>query len=164
MTSQVEWLPPLILLGSFGGDWDRYFAEVYEGFRRNHVYYRPRFRGNELRLKRHPVIQGKEATFWHLISEGMSEDDRVPDLRRCERILWPRQIIERADDPIVKVWENRRGADTRTLLWLEEEDYLIVLAERAGYKLLWTAYLVPQDHRKAKLRKEYENYIRAQKS
>lgn len=164
MTSQAGWLPPLILLGSFGGDWDRYFADVYEGFLRNHVRYSPRFRGQELRLKRHPVIEGKEATFWHLISEGMREEERIPDIRRCERILWPRQIMEHADDPTVMVWENRRGTETRTLLWLEEEDYLVVLAERGGYKLLWTAYLVPQAHRRAKLRKEHENYMRARKS
>lgn len=164
MTSQVQWLPPLILLESYGGDWGAYFAEVYEGFRRDHVYHRPRFRGEELRLKRHPVIDGKEATFWHLISEGMGEADRLPDLRRCERILWPRQVIEHADDPVIKVWGNKRGTETRTLLWLEEEDYLVVLAERSGYKLLWTAYLVPQEHRKAKLRKEYESFLRGQKS
>ncbi|MNH30689.1 hypothetical protein D3C79_909980 [compost metagenome] len=44
-----------------------------------------------LGLKRHPVIQGKEATFWHMISEGNDEAERLPDLRRCERIRWPRR-------------------------------------------------------------------------
>lgn len=164
MTLYPDWLPPLVLFDSYGGDWTRYLEEIYDLFRLDHVLYSPRFRGAALRLKRHPIIDGKEATFWHLISEGNLEDERVPDFRRCERICWPRQIIEHADDSAISVWENKRGAEKRTLLWLEEEDYLVVLAERAGYNLLWTAYMVPQEHRQAKLRREYEAFIRTQKS
>jgi hypothetical protein len=79
----------------------------------------------------------------------------LPDLRRCERIAWPRAIIERADDPVVQVWENRRGAEKRICLWLEQEEYLVVLADRGRYVLPWTAYLVTEHHRKRKLSKEY---------
>lgn len=47
---------------------------------------KPVFQGRRLGLKRHPLSQGKEATFWHMISEGTTEEKRTPDFRRCERI------------------------------------------------------------------------------
>jgi hypothetical protein len=104
---------------------------------------------------------GKAATFWHLISEGKAEDERLPDLRRCERIRWPRPIIEHADTPIVKVWENKRKRDQRICVWFEEEEYLVVLARRKGYVVLWTAYLVTRPHTRRKLQREYKAYIKA---
>jgi hypothetical protein len=109
-------------------------------------------------LKRHPVIQNKEATFWHLLSEGMIEENRLPDLRRCERIRWPRPIIEHEKDSRIKMWENKRGQEIRICLWLEDREYLVVLAKRTGYILLWTAYPVIENHRKRKLQREYDNY------
>jgi hypothetical protein len=109
-------------------------------------------------LKRHPVEKGKEATFWHLISEGKSEKDRLPDLRRCERIRWPRPIIEHYDQPAIKFWVNERKGEKRLCLWIEGEEYLVVLAKRRGYVILWTAYLVTGTRRKMKLEKEYQTY------
>jgi len=109
-------------------------------------------------LKRHPIEKGKEATFWHLISEGKSEKDRLPDLRRCERIRWPRPIIEHYNQPAIKFWLNERRGEKRICLWFEEEEYLVVLAKRHGYVILWTAYLVTKTHMKLKLRKEHEAY------
>lgn len=38
------------------------------------------------------MADGKEATFWHMIQEGRIEEDRTPDIRRCERIRWPKPI------------------------------------------------------------------------
>jgi hypothetical protein len=110
------------------------------------------------RLKRHPLLAGKEATFWHLTSEGRVENERPPDFRRCERIAWVAAIITNADDPAVKMWENERNGERRVLLWLETHEYLVVLAVRKGYTLPWTAYPVPHEHTKRKLRAEYETY------
>jgi hypothetical protein len=39
---------------------------------------------------------------------------------------------------------------------VEEAEYLVVLAERKGYVLLWTAFPVTEPHRKRKLQQEYE--------
>lgn len=52
----------------------------------------------------------------------------------------------------------RRHNERRILLWFEEYEYLVVLAERNGYCLLWTAYPVTRDHGKRKLLKEYTLY------
>jgi hypothetical protein len=105
--------------------------------------------------------QGKEATFWHLISEGKVEGERLPDMRRCERIRWPRPIIEHADEPVIKIWENKRKRETRICIWFEDVEYLVVLASRKGYVLLWTAYPVTWAHTKRKLQKEYEAFLKA---
>jgi hypothetical protein len=153
--TRPDWLPPLVEMGS--RDWDNYLALVYSYFRTDFVESSPDFQGTRLGLKRYPVIDGKEATFWHLISEGKAEADRLPDIRRCEHIRWPRPIIENYDDSRLRVWENDRGGEARVCLWLVEEDYLVVLAKRKGYVLLWTAYLVTRKHTKEKLLKEFES-------
>ncbi len=156
--NQIEWLPGLILFSDHNGDWDCYLAAIYEAFRAQFIVSSPEFRGIRLGLKRHPMIQGKEATFWHMISEGSVEEERLPDFRRCERIRWPRPVIEHETHHAVKLWKNKRGTETRILIWLETEDYLVILSERKDYILPWTAYLVEQDHRKRKLQREFENY------
>lgn len=161
MQDKPEWLPELTQLVDYGGDWDKYLDAVYKFFKQDFVDSQPKFRGERLSLKRHPVIQGKEATFWHLISEGKYEPDRLPDLWRCERIRWPRPIIESQEqEPSLKVWENKREGETRICLWLsfDNEDYLVVLAKREGYLLLWTAYPLTWEHTKRKLQKEYEAF------
>lgn len=151
-----EWLPPLIELPDYDGDWQKYFDAIYESFVADFVKHVPCFDGLPVRLKRHPVQKGKEATFWHLISEGKTEEERTPDIRRCERIRWPKQVIENAKDQAIKVWGNKRKGERRICLWLEDCDYLVVLAERNGFYLIWTAYLIKSVHQKRKLKAEYE--------
>jgi hypothetical protein len=159
VTSSLEWLPPLICLPDCGGNWDRYVEALYRHFKRDFVDTHPSFRGVRVSFMRRPMDQGKVATFWHLISEGEVESERLPDLRRCERIRWPRAIIEHPDDASIKVWENERRGDTRICLWLESEEYLVVLGKHKDYRLLLTAYLVRKEHSKRKLQREYEAYI-----
>jgi len=150
------WLPELVLFEQYSGDWDRYLAALYQFFTQDFIDDRPLYNGKKLALKRHPVIMEKEATFWHIISEGASEADRNPDMRRCERIRWPKPVIEHATDTTFLIWENERRGEKRICLWLEDAEYLVVLAERKGYVMLWTAYPVFEEHRKRKLRKEYQ--------
>lgn len=157
----TSWLPPLILLSDHGGDWESFFETVYASFRADFEDSRPVFRGVRLGLKKHPLLKGKSATFWHMISEGEVESERLPDLRRCERIQWPRPIIEASDDPNIKVWENRRKNRTRICLWFEAVDYLVILEKRDTYMLPWTAYLVQEEHTKRKLEREYQAFLKA---
>jgi hypothetical protein len=159
MTPPV-WLPPLVLFADHRGDWGVYVEVLYKYYREDFVESRPAFDGQNVFTKRHPLELGKEATFWHLISEGDVEQDRIPDLRRCERIRWPRPTIQHAMHSGVKMWQNQRRGETRVCIWCEEAEFLVVLAKRSTYYLLWTAYPVVEEHRKRKLRKEYEAYKR----
>ena len=160
MKLKPDWLPELVLFENYDGNWEKYLSAIYKFFCEDFVKSKPSYRGIKLSLKRHPMIAGKEATFWHILTSGKSEEERIPDLRRCERIKWPKPIIENDKDPILKVWQNKRKTDTRIILWFEDEDYLVILNERKGYLLLWTAYLITQNHQKRKLKKEYEAYIK----
>jgi hypothetical protein len=135
---------------------------LYERFVVDFVQSKPCFRKHQLSLKRHPLSEGREATFWHMIAEGRDESNRTLDSDRCERISWVRAVIENANDPRVLVWENTRGKERRICLWLEEQEYVVILADRRGYLLPWTAYTVTQPHRKRKFRKEYEQWVRPQ--
>jgi len=97
-------------------------------------------------------------TFYHITHQGNIENERRPDIRRMERIRFPKFMIENAPHDELMIWENTRGRDTRTLIFNEAEQYLCVLTKRRDYYLFWTAYLVEQPHRKRKLKKEYESY------
>ena len=160
MSEAPDWLPPLVLFSDFGGDWNSYLEAIYTFFKQDFIDRKPVFQGRRLGLKRHPMTHGKEATFWHMISEGMDEENRIPDFSRCERIRWPKPIIEHDNDPAIKIWRNRRGREKRVCLWFAQENYLVILADRGDYILPWTAYLVEQPHRQLKLLREYEEYLR----
>jgi hypothetical protein len=146
--------PDLISFNDFNGDWHRYEDGLYDVFQTDILRHDLRFRGAKVTARRNPEHERKWAGFWHLISEGRVEDDRLPDLRRCERLTWIRWIIENADSCAeIDIWENRRGRETNTLLWLQEE-YLVILSARSQNFLLKTAYCTERDHRIRDLRKE----------
>ena len=146
-----DWLPPLMEFNDYGGNWRAYLEAIYAVFERDFVKSKPSFRGREFRLKWIPVYDGKSSTFWHMISEGETESARTPDFRRCERIGWPRPVIENETDPEVLVWTEPRGSnDDRIHIYLPNERYLVVLADRGRYLLPWTAYYIEREngHRK----------------
>lgn len=158
MSLPPDWLPPLVLFSDHGGDWGRYLDALYAWFKQDFIDSKPVFQGRRLGLKRHPMTYGKEATFWHLTSEGLEEENRIPDLRRCERIRWPKPVIEHDADPKVKWWVSVKRNEDRIHIWLEEEDYVVVLADRKGFLLPWTAFLVTWEHTRRKLVREHADY------
>ena len=159
MCEAPDWLPPLARLADCGGDPKRYIEEVFALFHRDFIQSQPQFDGCWVRCRRDPMFDGKEAAFWHCVSEGGDEAHRTPDMRRCERIGWIRAVIEHAGEPLVNHWTNRRGSETRHVLWFREE-FLIVLGERTRrrdgfrYFQLITAYCTTEEHRRRKLRRE----------
>ena len=85
MSELPDWLPELILFENYNGDWQRYEDAVYSRFYSDFIASRPTFQGLPVRITRN-LVKGKERGFWHLIQEGRVEEQRTPDLRRCERI------------------------------------------------------------------------------
>jgi hypothetical protein len=160
----TSWLPPLIRIVDFDNKMPAYIEAVYVCFKKDFVDSRPEFRGIRLGLKKHPQQNGKEATFWHLITEGEREEDRTIAINRCERIGWPAPVIRHSEDAEIRCWTNRRSSETRILIWLVADDYLVVLTERKGYILPWTAYTLTYGNTKRKLEKEYEAYKKARGS
>lgn len=153
--------PDLVPFNAFGGDWQAYEAELFRIFIADLVNDGVQFDGLRVGCRRHPEAAGKWASFWHLVQEGRIEEDRLPDLRRCERIRWVRWVIENAGaDDGIDMWQNNRGTEINTLLWFREE-YLVVLGQRQGYWLLRTAYCTQKSGRIRQLRKERDAFHRA---
>jgi len=158
MCPKSDWLPDLVLFENYDGNWGKYLDALYGFFKIDFLDSCPFFYGQRLALKKHPMVKGKEATFWHIIAEGSVEEERLPDLRRCERIRWPKPVIELCRLKKLKMWKNKRSGKTRICLWCEPDEYLVILDERPTYTLFWTAYLVSREHQKRKLEKEYRAY------
>jgi len=153
----MDWLPELILLEHHDGAWEPFIEAVYRAYCDDWVFGpRAYFSGQVIRCRQSPSYVGKEYAFWHLTSRD-EEGDRVPDLRRCERVRWPRAIMTMTSSDDVRVWESSRPGNMRFLIALKDFSYVIVLGSRNGYYLLVTAYHVEHEHRRKKLAKEYSN-------
>jgi hypothetical protein len=148
-------IPPLL---PFDGNWEAYEDQLYNIFITQLARGGLTFRGQPVSCRRMPETEGRWAAFWHLIQAGPIEDDRLPDLRRCERLKWVRYIIEAWNvDPKIEWWENQRGTETNVLLWYDEQ-YLVILARRDGYWLLKSAYETNQANRVRTLRAERDRF------
>lgn len=160
-----DWLPELMFLEDSGGDWNHYVERLHQQFLADFVESKPGWTGKEVRLKRHPEYDGKSATFWHMVSEGKVETDRTPDMRRCERIAWPRPVMDEFDDAApgttgcrVAWWTELRGTETRYHLAPDDFSYVVVVADRGTFVLPWTAYFVEHEWRREKLRRKWREF------
>jgi hypothetical protein len=152
-------LPAIV---AFSGDWETYLDAIYELYLDEVIRNALTFKGKPIRARHDPATHNKGFAFWHVISTGEKEDDRLPDLRRCERIRWIRWAITMADQGAAGVlcWTNertfRRGTTERTLIFCEAIDYLVILEERDRVYMLVSAYPV-FERNKRKLKKEWED-------
>lgn len=153
MKDGINWIPPLILMADFDYSWPAYIDAAYARFRADFVESKPKLQGLEVTCAAHPFYDGKESGFWHCVQEGKIEDERIPDLRRCERVGWIRAIIENSSDHCIDRWSNDRRSERRHYLWFHEE-FLVVIADRKRYWRLITAFPTARAHSVEKLRKE----------
>jgi hypothetical protein len=144
-------------LEAFWGDWASYEDHIYEIYVESLVRRTVSFQNKVVKCQYRPSTKNKHFGFWHLISEGRDEAERIPDLRRCERIRWVAWLIEHAAADGVRWWKNRRGRAVRIVIWLESEAFAVVLEEREGYCLLKTAYWVKR-FRAEDFRREHQAY------
>lgn len=148
----------------FHGEWSRYEEELYAIYLETIVRSGLKFGGVPVRSRFVPPTKNKGYSFWHLISEGEIEEERIPDIRRCERIRWVAWLIKNATNHNdLSWWENTRRGNTHIVIWHEQEDFAVVLAKRTGYVLLKTAYWVKQ-HRRKDFEREREEFRRSRKS
>lgn len=160
--------PPALL--PFRGDWSPYEDTVYQAFLESFVRPEIVFRGCPVSAPYRPESRGKHFSFWHVISEAphpgnRNEEDRVPDIARCERIRWIAWAIEQANTgaEAVSWWENRRGRDTHVVIWAEPWDFAVILGKRQGYYVLKTAYCNLRPGRRRAFEKERTEFWRAHK-
>ena len=164
--------PPALMRLNDYPDWavyeDAIYAEYLAGVAHAGLY----FRGALVKVRFNPTTKHKGYGFWHLISEAPSqsnrnEDDRVPDLDRCARVLWVAWCIQNAEARGFSWWEDKRGTETHVVIWAEQHDFAVVLAKRdtqdgSRYYLLKTAYCL-RSHTIRKFAKERDAFWAAQK-
>jgi len=153
--------PDLIYLHDYAGNFQAYFSAVYAVFENDFIRSQPRYEGLKVAVRKYPEADGLHRTFYHITHEGEDENNRQPDIRRMERIRYPKFVIEQNQHPEILIWKNRRGKEERILLFNENENYIVVLTERKEFYLFITAYVVDTEHRKRSLLKEYEAYKKA---
>lgn len=160
--------PPALLV--FGGDWSTYEELVYQAFLETLVRADVRFQGYRVKAPYRPESRGKHFSFWHLISEApntgnRNEEDRIPDIQRCERVRWISWVIQQADAEVEQFswWENRRGRDTHVVIWAEGHDFAVILGKRSDYFVLKTAYCNLKSGRRKVFGREREQFWRARK-
>jgi len=159
-------LPDLIELNEHGGHWGSYIEVVYAIFELDFIKSKPYFNGKPLKLKYYPIVDGKAYTFYHMTHKGNDEQNREPDLRRCERIGWAKPVIEKNKTWELKIWPQIRNGKNRLCIWLEmanEPDYFVILDVRNDYILPWTTFVAEYGHEKRKKMKEYQEFLKKQK-
>ena len=107
------------------------------------------------------VAEGKyEEGFWHLITKtDRQTGERLFEPRRAERLPWCKPTLTNPRDSAVKVWDYREGK-TRTYVWLEHWNYVIILEKRkhriGEIAFLITAFFVDGDSSRRSLRRKYK--------
>ena len=161
------WLPKMEFFSDYDNNWSSYEAALYDIFKADFIDSYPTFNNIRVNVKHYPIECGKEEAFFHTTCKDyVGNGERVPDLRRCERIRWIRAFIENYDCDIskcencdgVKVWNEPYKSRTRVHILLEEERYMVILEKRNGYYLLITAFYLDYDIALAKQLKHYEQY------
>ncbi|MCF6175413.1 MAG: hypothetical protein L3J71_06575 [Victivallaceae bacterium] len=173
MSDYPAWLPELITLNDVSQhsgeeeNWDFYFNFIYQVYIREFKEDIFEFKSKRVTIRRHPEIDGRDYSFHHIVSEdevtGGGEDDRMINLRRAERIRWPKAIILNYEDgDFIKCWtyqkRKRKGTKPRVHLWFNDE-YLVVLEERREYTLFITAFPTERERKKEKLEREFQESI-----
>lgn len=149
------WLPNLIFCPD-NAQWREYEERIYRYYKNDLIDDHPIFKNKPVIIRWPNLIEnGKEKEFWHIVyKEDANTNNRLPDLNRCERILWLRALIENwescmnklyegcADCEGLIIWEEK---DNRLRMLLKDERFLLVLEERTNCWLLITAFYVDHD-------------------
>ena len=159
-----KWLSPIITLEQYNNNWEDYNSELYNIFLNDFIKNKIYYKGKKVEVRINPKQNNYEHAFIHLtcISTKATSDpnDRLPDLRRCERIKWNREIIENSnckDNCVgckkVLYYEQYYKNNVRINLVFIDAKFKVILEKRDRYYLLITGYYIEFNHT---IRKELE--------
>ena len=97
MAVELNSLPRMICLEDYGGNYAAFIDAVYQIFFRDFIRHKAMFGSHRIHLRYHPAFQDRPYAFYHMTHKGDIENERLPDLRRCERIPWARPTIEQTE-------------------------------------------------------------------
>lgn len=155
--TNCKWLSPIITLDEYNNNWEKYSNKLYEIFIKDFIDNKLYFNKKQVKVRINPKQDNYEHAFIHLTCEStkITDDpnDRIPDLRRCERIKWNREIIENyickyTCDNCKKVlyYEHYYKNHIRVNLVFVDARFKVILEKRDKYVLLITGYYIPFDY------------------
>ncbi|MBN1904884.1 MAG: hypothetical protein JW927_07285 [Deltaproteobacteria bacterium] len=123
---------------------------------------------------------GREKIFWHLTTRSEKKvkiprrkkkffpseqvyfnEDRYPDLRRCERLPWIRALIEQAGDTEILAWDyEEEDLTIKTYLWLKDNDFAVIMKKFPnGVQRLITSFYIDKSYKRQDLERKYAKRI-----
>lgn len=146
-----ENLPIICTLDDVGGVWDDFEEVIYQVFKDDFIHSQSCFRGKNVAIINEKQYKNKERSFWHIVSEGKDDSNRLPNLRRCERVSWVKFLIEICESSCstVNVWTafHNKSKRNRIYIWCPRVDYIVVLEDRKCKYQLITAFVVTGKYR-----------------
>ncbi len=172
-----DWLPDMVCVNPWT---DRTYDLLYEIFCRDIRDHDLRYIGNLVWIFK-DMEDGREKIFWHLTTRSAKkekiprrkrkfyppgqtyiDEDRYPDLRRCERLTWVRALIENAEAPEVMAWDYEEGdADIKTYVWFKGYDFVVIMKKvRNNRRRLITSFYVDKEYKRQDFERKYQNRIK----
>ncbi len=149
-------LPPSL----FGGDMHLYKKALYDIFKRDFVENKVYHRGKKVDIIHEKLFEGKERSFWHIISEGEEDVNRVPITWRSEVLPWAKPLIQEdgncSEHREWKKYHDKTKRD-RYYIWCTSLNFLVILEDRTSHYKLISAYPV-LEYRIKYYSKEYLKY------
>lgn len=156
-----EKLPSKIESKMFNGNIDAYNEALYKLFKRDFIDNTTYFNQKPVDIIHQDYYNGKERTYWHIVSEGDEDANRTPISTRAEKIAWIKfLILEDGSCPNYKFWTRYHDKTKKTRLYImcDAVNYLVVLENRGTYYKLITAFPV-QEYSIKKYLKYYKQYL-----
>ena len=92
-------LPERLYYENFKGDILAFIETAYRIFKKDFVTSHPNVDGKPIRMKKYPLVNEMEYTFYHITHEGTDEANRLPVISRMECIPFPRPMIDNINHP-----------------------------------------------------------------
>jgi len=164
-----KWLTPIITLDQFNNDWQLYNNHLYKLFVRDFIDNTVYFNRKKIQIRINPKQDNYEHGFIHLTCISTEEhndpNDRIPDLRRCERIEWNKEIIEnyKCNNNCngckkIMYYEEYYKNTVRINLLFYDFNFKVILEKRNNYYLLITGYYIQYNHKLQKEKRKYDLY------
>jgi hypothetical protein len=153
-------ITPKLEFSYFGGDSRSFIDALYRCFKKEFIDSTILFRGKPVDIIHQAYWDGKERSFWHIVSSGEEDFDRNLDISRCETLPWASALLlEQNTCSHYKVWikYHDRTNRNRFYIWCDEINYIVIIEDRNAYFKLITAYPVTPRNI-SRYQKEYDNY------
>jgi hypothetical protein len=159
MNQFPDWIPEMVNVSPWTADT---FDILYTIFSRDFKETKPIYQG--FVVWHFPELDdGKEKVFWHLThQEDNDAGERLPDLRRSERLPWVRKMIDNSNKEEILHWDYKEGRGTiHTYIWLKDYDFLVIMKKYPdGRRRIITSFFIEYNNYRIKTEKKYSKRIK----